>query len=224
MTTRIGERAETVAPGHANCAPLCWRDVRADDTAREATRFRVLFVCTGNICRSPLAERLTRAALGPCPVLDVTSAGTGAEPGIPMARHARRVLTGLGADPGGFRSRGLTSALVATADLVLTATREHRARAVTMQPSAAVRTFTLVEFGVLADAVPSEAVTRHGDPVLRARALVAEVLALRGLVRVDQPDIADPYGRGLRAFRVAGRRIAGSLAIPLGLLTRSPCS
>jgi protein-tyrosine phosphatase len=157
-------------------------------------------------------------------VLEVISAGTLAEPGDPMTDHARRVLVRLGGDPGGFGSRPLTPELVDAADLVLAAASEHRAWAVAMRPLAAARAFTIVEFRTLAQAVPAEAVVRHRDPVRRARALVAEARALRGLVRVDQPDISDPYGRSSWAYRTAGRRIAESLAVPFELLTRSPAS
>ncbi|MFI7058816.1 hypothetical protein ACIBLB_42845 [Streptosporangium canum] len=190
----------------------------------EEPRFRILYVCTGNLCRSPLAERLTRSVLGPCPALQVISAGTRAEPGRQMAERARRVLVRLGGDPGGFVSRRLTPDLLAAADLVLTATTEHRAESVAGHLPAVTRAFTIAEFGALARAVPAGAVGRHEDPVRRARALVAEVRALRGLVQVDRPDIPDPYGRSWFAHRAAGRRVAGSLAVPLRLLTRSPAS
>ncbi|MFI6884602.1 arsenate reductase/protein-tyrosine-phosphatase family protein [Streptosporangium canum] len=194
------------------------------DGPGEEPRFRILYVCTGNLCRSPLAERLTRSVLGPCPALQVISAGTRAEPGRQMAERTRRVLVRLGGDPGGFVSRPLTPDLLAAADLVLTATTEHRAESVAGHLPAVTRAFTIAEFGALARAVPVGAVGRHEDPVRRARALVAEVRALRGLVQVDRPDIPDPYGRSWFAHRAAGRRIAGSLAVPLRLLTRSPAS
>ncbi|GAA3798782.1 hypothetical protein GCM10022226_17710 [Sphaerisporangium flaviroseum] len=216
-----GERALT---GHEDCGPRCWSARRTAPAPGEEVRFRLLFVCTGNICRSPLAERLTRSVLGPCPSLEVISAGTFARPGEPMTEHARQVLIKLGGDPCGFLSRPLTPELLAAADLVLTATTEHRGESVAEHPPAAARTFTIAEFGTLARAVRAEAVTRHEDPARRAGALLDEVRAMRGLVRVNQPDIADPYGRSLWAYRAAGRRIAGSLAVPLRLLTRSPAS
>ncbi|GIG79645.1 arsenate reductase/protein-tyrosine-phosphatase family protein [Planotetraspora kaengkrachanensis] len=186
--------------------------------------FHILFVCTGNICRSALAERLTLSALGPGSPLLVTSAGTRAQAGRPMAERARRVLVRLGGDPEGFASRPLTPAMVVAADLVLTASSEHRAEAVAMHPLAATRTFTIAEFGTLARAVAAESLVRHEDPVRRAHALAAEARALRGLVRVEQPDIADPYGGSRRAHRAAARRISESLAVPLKLLTHSPVS
>ncbi|MFC0863445.1 hypothetical protein ACFHYQ_14185 [Sphaerimonospora cavernae] len=184
--------------------------------------FHILFVCTGNICRSALAERLARSALGPGSPLSVISAGTRAAPGRPMAERARRELARLGGDAAGFSSRPLTAELVTTADLVLAASSEHRAAVVTMHPLAAARTFTIAEFGALARAVPAENIARHREPVRRAHTLVTETRALRGLVRVDQPDIADPYGGSRRDFRDAARRIAESLATPLRLLKHPP--
>ncbi|GAA3201818.1 low molecular weight phosphatase family protein [Nonomuraea roseoviolacea subsp. carminata] len=184
--------------------------------------FRVLFVCTGNLCRSPLAERLARATLGPGFVVE--SAGTRAVPGLPMPEHARRTLLRLGGDPSGFASRPLTAALVAEADLVLAATVLHRAEVVALHLPAATRAFTIAEFGVLAAEADGDALGGDPDPVCRARTLVDQAAALRGLVRVDVPDIADPYGRSRWAYRAAGRRIAEALAVPLRLLTHPPVS
>ncbi len=191
------------------------------DTMRQDTEtFRVLFVCTGNICRSAMAERLALAALGPGSPIVVSSAGSRARAGLPMAERAREVLSRLGGDPEGFASRPLTAGAVAGADLVLAASSEHRAAAVALQPGAAARAFTIAEFGALARAVPPDRVLRQVDPVGRARVLLEEAGALRGLVRVDQPDIPDPYGGRRRAYRQAARRIADSLAVPIRLLTQ----
>ncbi|MEV0144578.1 MULTISPECIES: hypothetical protein [unclassified Nonomuraea] len=184
--------------------------------------FRILFVCTGNLCRSPLAERLTRAALGPGFL--VGSAGTRAVPGRQMPEQARRALLRLGGDPSGFLSRTLTAALVAEADLVLTATAAHRAEVVALHLPSATRAFTVTEFGALASEVAGEDAGREPDPVCRARMLVDQAASLRGLVRVGQVDIPDPYGRSRWAYRAAGRRIAEALAVPLWLLTRPPAS
>ncbi|WP_067175740.1 arsenate reductase/protein-tyrosine-phosphatase family protein [Microtetraspora niveoalba] len=193
-------------------------DVEADEG------FHVLFVCTGNICRSAMAERLARAVLGADSPIRVTSAGTRATPGMEMPERARRALVRLGGDPGGFAARPLTEELVAGSDLVLAATAGHRSEVAALHPPAVTRSFTIAEFGVLSRGVPAEAIIGHEDPVQRARRLVAEAGARRGLVRVDQPDIADPFGRSRRAYRVAGRTIADALSVPLTLLTRSPVS
>src|SRR6266550_3612484 len=90
---------------------------------------RVLFVCTGNICRSPLAASLLERALKERSLeVEVTSAGTGAWDGAPASEGAYLVGLERGLDLSGHRARLLTRELVEGADLVLTMARHHRAR------------------------------------------------------------------------------------------------
>lgn len=89
----------------------------------------VLFVCTGNICRSPLAASLLERALQDRGLeVDVTSAGTGAWDGAPASEGAYLVGLERGLDLSGHRARLLTRELVDEADLILTMARHHRAR------------------------------------------------------------------------------------------------
>lgn len=122
--------------------------------------FRILHVSTGNVCRSPITERLTRQALcdrlgdlppgsaGGSPIggLIVESAGTWGHEGAPMEANAEAVLADFGADASGFVGRELLDEHVIRADLVLTATLDHRAQVISMGHSAGLRTFTLKEF------------------------------------------------------------------------------
>ncbi|MEN3361309.1 MAG: hypothetical protein V7637_5291 [Mycobacteriales bacterium] len=125
-------------------------------------RFGVLVVCVGNLCRSPLAERLLRAGLaagldGGAARFTVGSAGTEALAGMPMDPRAAEIAVDLGADPAGFTARPVTAELVAAADLVLTATRAERAEAVRLHPPAHRYAFTLREFARLVAAAADAA-------------------------------------------------------------------
>lgn len=91
---------------------------------------RILLVCTGNICRSPLAAALMERALAErgAQGIEVTSAGTGAWDGAPVSEGAYLVGLERGLDLSGHRARLLTRDLVDQAHVILTMARHHRAR------------------------------------------------------------------------------------------------
>ncbi|MDM4720532.1 phosphotyrosine protein phosphatase [Micromonospora sp. WMMA1363] len=184
--------------------------------------FTVLHVCMGNICRSPMAERLlvlaVRARLqrrgsGPDRADDLLyshSAGTGGwHAGEEMNPPAARQVAGRGGSVEGFAARKLRSDHIDAADLVLTATADQQEYVVALRPDAAARTFVLGEFGRLlaavdlADLPPADT---HPDAVYaRGVALVAAAHAARaGTTALSTDDLDDPWGRGDQCFsRVA---------------------
>jgi low molecular weight protein-tyrosine phosphatase len=195
---------------------------------------RVLFVCTGNICRSPLAERLLRSwardALGAGAAdLTVGSAGTAAIDGTPMDPHSAQVLTELGGSPEGFRARRLVPGEAVDADLVLTMSRAQRRLVLHSDPRSLRRVFTLPEAAGLLPLAD-----REGLPLLpvpeRARELAVRLDAARAHRRgTDEDDVRDPIGRPLEVHRQVAARIAGALrpladvlVLPLSVTVPAP--
>src|SRR4051794_19393646 len=114
---------------------------------RDQNRFQILCVCTGNICRSPTAERLLSARLGP--TVEVTSAGTFGVVGAPIAPPMASRLAAAGAAAGDFAAGGLLASTLRPAELVLALTREHRGDVVELFPAGVRRSFPLLEFARL---------------------------------------------------------------------------
>lgn len=185
-----------------------------------ADHFSILVVCTGNIARSPMGERLLATALAHEASFRVTSAGTWGLVGRPMERAAALVLAEVGVDEGGFVARELSAAMVRDADLVLGATRQHRSVVLGHEPAALRRSFTLKEMARLVEVVPAES---GESPADRAGRVVEAAAKARGAVRVSprDDDIADPYGASLHVYRQRRDEIArATSAIAAALLGR----
>jgi protein-tyrosine phosphatase len=182
----------------------------------------------GNICRSPMAERLltlaVRQRLSRLPVSasaagaaasaeDLVlshSAGTGGwHAGEEMNPPAARQVRARGGDTEGFAARRLLGEHIDAADLVLTATADQQEYVLALRPDAAARTFVLSEFGRLLAAVDPSALPPAlptPDAVYaRGTAIVAAVDAARhGASPLPADDLDDPWGRGDQTFtRVA---------------------
>lgn len=110
----------------------------------EDRRPRILLVCTGNTCRSPMAAGLMRrAAERRGLAIEIASAGTAAVDGVPATPEAVAVLLDKGIDLSSHRSRRLEAADVDGADLILTMTAAHRERVLELAPGAGDRVHTL---------------------------------------------------------------------------------
>ncbi|MCF7553833.1 hypothetical protein [Pseudonocardia sp. WMMC193] len=161
-------------------------------------------MCTGNICRSPVAEIMTRhllvGRLGGIAAsrIAVSSAGVRAVVDEMMHPDTRDELSPWGLDgliAGRFRAQQLRSGMVREADLVLGASPRHRKAVVEREPAGLRSTFSLREFATLSDAV-DERDLPVGDPVVRVRRLLELARGKRGLVQIDRADaeIPDPIG------------------------------
>jgi len=94
----------------------------------------ILFVCTGNTCRSPLAAALARAR-----GIDAQSAGLAAFPGDPAAPQAIRAAQRHGADLSAHHARNVNEALLSQADRVYVMSAAHRDALLSRYPQAADR-------------------------------------------------------------------------------------
>ena len=109
---------------------------------------KLIFVCTGNTCRSPMAEGLLKHLLGPGCGWEISSAGVRASDGFPASPNAVAAMHEKGIEISTFRSRRLSPELVGSADLLVTMTRSHRDAIVAISPESAGKVFLLKSFGI----------------------------------------------------------------------------
>ncbi|KTS09166.1 low molecular weight phosphatase family protein [Microbacterium testaceum] len=166
--------------------------------------FSVLSVCTGNICRSPVAELLLARSLGPLGDVRIESAGTGALVGSGVPDQAQRLAASRGIDASAHRARQIDNDMIRGADLIVAMAREHRRLIVESLPAAMRRTFTLRELARIAEFVEprlEQAVIDSGATTAAdgMRAAVGLAAALRGTVEPpaspEEFDVVDPYRR-----------------------------
>ena len=168
----------------------------------------VLFVCTGNICRSPTAERLSAMLASRSDVGEYrfSSAGVRAVRGHPIYRDAAIVLERLGGSAKDFAARQITPKIADDCDLIVTMTRNHRDAVLEIAPRRLRQTFTLAEIALL--------VTEFG---VRS---VAELADFRPQIDLASlADIEDPIGQDPGVFSKVGCEIFG-LIPPILMLSR----
>ncbi|HET7475458.1 MAG TPA: low molecular weight phosphatase family protein [Dermatophilaceae bacterium] len=179
----------------------------------------VLLVCTGNVCRSPFAERvlahqLDQLGIPPDRRVRLASAGTAALVGESMDPRCAAHVRSAGGTAENFRARQLTADMVADADLVLTATREHRAAVARLHPRSLGYAFALRDFAVLVGDLPRPWRPHDGPASTVAGRTAAQAAARRGLsppLPVGEADIVDPFGRPEAVVAAMTRQVLDAL-------------
>lgn len=179
----------------------------------------ILMVCTANICRSPLAEHMLRAlfawefrngtATGPHRT--VGSAGTFAQPGIPIHELSRVALKTRGVPVGITQSRQVTVDLISGAGLVLTATRQQRARVVELSPADVKHVFAMRDFARLVVAGRSVVPDANDNSTPTLLMLASAGRSLLQPVPGELGDIPDPVTGGPEEFEACAETICGCL-------------
>lgn len=193
--------------------------------------FSILTVCTGNICRSPLAEQLLRAGLAQWPDIFVASAGTASLAGHPMPEQAQSLSREFGgAHPELHTARDLMPSHLREADLVLALAREHRREAVQMFPKALRRSFTLREFARLIEGVTdadlaAAAALDPSDHPGRLAVLVEVAASRRGMIvppaHPDDDDVTDPFRRSDAVYRASADQLVPAVNVIVAQFARA---
>lgn len=194
-----------------------------------SSTFSLITVCTGNICRSPLAELYLRRGLSSLDDVTVSSAGTMAVDDDVMPEQARALARSFDLEPDEHRARFLFERDVRGADLVIALAREHRRAVVSMHPRASRYTFTLREAARLArdvsDVQLADALPGASTVADRLRATVALLASRRGSVEAPNDalddDVVDPYRRSDETFAESGRQLVPAADVLVDLLTRA---
>ena len=169
----------------------------------------LLFICTGNLCRSPMAATVARKVLaGRAKAVNVISAGL-LRPGEPATDEAVKVMWRRGLDLSTHRSRRVGDALVPAPDLIVGMARQHARAVIDVIPGLFPRTFTLKDFVARAR---SEGPRRAGEAIDTYLARVGTGRGFGALVGMNSADdVADPIGCDLRTYERCATEIEGAV-------------
>ncbi|MBU8868301.1 low molecular weight phosphatase family protein [Paenarthrobacter aromaticivorans] len=178
--------------------------------------FRILTVCTGNICRSPVAERLLQAGLDQISgeTFEVRSAGTRAMVGEPIQPLSADMIRMFGGNASDFKARQLTPVMLRQSDLILTMSSRHRPEVLQLDASLLKRTFTIREFARMLNVLMEDPAGESQGTIADWRQLPDRAAAVRHLSipeDANDNDVVDPYRRGSDVYKQMENELAPAI-------------
>lgn len=161
----------------------------------------IMFVCTGNICRSPMGELLLARYLANTTVR-VSSAGTRGLPMHQIDPSSARLMDSVGINSSGFRSRRLTRQMAEEADLILCFEASQRKDIVTLAPAAVRYTFLLNDFANMCEYCAKNGLVKGLTIQERLQSVIDASSMIRPMLPAPD-DIEDPHGKEFAKFRKA---------------------
>jgi protein-tyrosine phosphatase len=171
---------------------------------------RILLVCTGNICRSPIGEFLLRRYLEGTGI-SVASAGTHGLVNRPMDKFSNTILRQRGiTETADFRSRRLTTPIAKSSDLILCFEQMQRRESIQLAPTMTRKTFAISHFVSILQHLTSTGQIRSTAPEERLSEILMQPLDPR-LPTPNRNDIPDPFGQPFEVFADIAERIEDAL-------------
>lgn len=167
------------------------------------------FVCTGNICRSAFAEAYLRHLLGD--EASVRSGGTGINQALTPPEEILKLADASGLTLETHKPKAIKAGDLQAADIILTATTQHRANVLAESPLSLNKTFTIKEFALLLSHIDLTGISSTNDLREWWQQVVRQAARIRSRVAAEDLDIADPFRESVEVYEKSTQEIMEAL-------------